>query len=138
MTKNVAPLGKLTRCCWGIPSSTKLVYLRSMTHSIENKEELSTINQKIVAEGETFPSIKLKDGSKIQTGTVATLLHNVSLYNSGERGRVEVELKLAIPTLLRAGLFDLFNPEEWIKGNNPGRRFVGEEARRYLSENRQS
>ncbi len=62
------------------------------------------------------------------------MLHNIDLYNSGERGDVEKELELAIPTLMKAGLFDLFSPEEWIAGSNPGRRLVGELAKRYLSQ----
>lgn len=44
----------------------------------------------------------------MQTGTVATMLHNIQLYNSGERGAIEDELILAIPTLFKVGLFDLF------------------------------
>lgn len=28
--------------------------------------------------------------------------------------------------------FDLFSPEEWIQGNNPGRKFLGEEVLKYL------
>lgn len=103
-----------------------------MSNSIENTEALSGINQKIIAEGESLPSVKLKDGSVVQTGTVATMLHNIELYNSGERGRVEEELRLAIPTLIKIGLFDLFDPSEWVAGNNAGRRFVGEEALHYL------
>lgn len=92
--------------------------------------DLASINKKILADGETLPEITLKDGSKAQTGTVATMLHNVALYNAGERGTVEEELKTAIPTLFKVGLFDLFPPEEWIAGDNPGRRFVGELAQR--------
>ncbi len=98
---------------------------------IKNTDALARINQKIVAQGETLPQITLQDGSIAQTGTVATMLHNVTLYNNGERGRVEAELRLAIPTLFKLGLFDLFAPEEWIQGNNPGRKFLGEEALQY-------
>lgn len=104
---------------------------RVMSTTVENSEALASINKKILAEGESAPMIKLKDGSHAQTGTVATMLYNVSLYNAGERGKVEEELRLAIPTLYKVGLFDLFSPEEWVKGDNPGRRFVGEEAIRY-------
>jgi hypothetical protein len=99
-----------------------------MSHEVKNTEALAEINQKVLAEGEVLPAVKLKDGSRVQTGTVATMLHNVALYNAGERGRVEEELTLAIPTLFKVGLFDLFSPEEWVKGSNPGRRFVGEAA----------
>ena len=72
-------------------------------------DQLSVINQKVVGEGEVLPQVVLKDGSQVQTGTVATMLHNIELYNAGQRGQIEEELKIAIPTLVKVGLFDLFN-----------------------------
>lgn len=84
-------------------------------------DQLSVINQKVVGEGEVLPQVVLKDGSQVQTGTVATMLHNIELYNAGERGQIEEELKIAIPTLIKVGLFDLFEVDEWIKGTNAGR-----------------
>ncbi|CAD5254042.1 conserved hypothetical protein [Halomonas sp. 59] len=108
----------------------------AMSNSIENSDQLAEANQKIVSEGQVLPSVRLKDGSKVQTGTVATMLHNINLYNSGERGQVEKELELAVPTLIKVGLFELFAPDDWINGSNPGRRFVGELAKGYLSEAR--
>ncbi|WP_353166364.1 hypothetical protein [Acinetobacter sp.] len=101
--------------------------------SIQNLNELSNINQKIIQEGEVLPAVTLKDGSKVQTGTVATMLHNIDLYNQGSRGEIEQELILAIPTLVKVGLFDLFSPDEWMSGDNPGRRFVGEKAQQFLA-----
>ncbi|AOY00303.1 hypothetical protein [Jeongeupia sp. USM3] len=98
-----------------------------------NTEQLGSINRKIVADGEVLPAVQLKDGSRVQTGTVATMLLNVELYNKGERGAVEDELKLAVPTLAKVGLFTLFSPDEWIAGDNAGRRFVGEQARVWLA-----
>ncbi|MDQ7735715.1 hypothetical protein QT231_23740 [Halomonas sp. SpR1] len=100
-----------------------------MNKHVENTEQLAEVNKKIVSADEVLPSVQLKDGSRVQTGTVAA---NIHLYNSGERGQVEMELKLAIPTLVKIGLFDLFSPEEWINGSNPGRRFLGECAREFL------
>ena len=94
--------------------------------------ELGRINQKITEGGQTLPAVRLKDGSYVQTGTVATMLYNIALYNTGERGAVEQELKLAIPTLFKVGLFELFPPQQWIEGDNPGRSFVGIHARAYL------
>jgi len=102
------------------------------TNTPENTEQLGSINKKILAAGENLPTIELKDGSKVQTGTVATMLHNVTLYNEGARGEVEQELELSVPTLIKVGLFDLFSPAEWVSGSNPGRRFVGEKAKEYL------
>ena len=80
-----------------------------MTEHIQHSEALSSVNKKIISKGEVLPSVRLKDGSKVQTGTVATMLHNVKLYNSGERGQVEKELRLAVPTLIKVGLFELFS-----------------------------
>lgn len=98
--------------------------------------DLANINKKILADGESLPAVTLKDGSKVQTGTVATMLHNVARYNEGARGDIEVELELSIPTLITVGLFDLFPAEEWIAGNNAGRRFVGTKALEYLAQKR--
>lgn len=103
-----------------------------MSAPVENTSQLAAINSKIVADGEVLPSVQLKDGTRVQTGTVATMLHNIGLYNAGERGQVERELKAAIPTLFKVGLFDLFGPDVWITGDNPGRRFVGEHAKAWL------
>lgn len=104
-----------------------------MNKSVENTGQLANVNQKVVSEGEVLPSVHLKDGSKVQTGTVATMLYNINLFNSGERGQVEKELELAIPTLVKVGLFELFPVEDWIAGTNLGRRFVGECAKDYLA-----
>ncbi|MBJ9904094.1 DUF7709 family protein [Acinetobacter bereziniae] len=101
--------------------------------SIQNSNQLSSINQKIIQEGEVLPAVTLKDGTKVQTGTVATMLHNIDLYNQGLRGEVEQELILATPTLIKVGLFDLFSPDEWMSGDNLGRRFVGEKAKQFLA-----
>ncbi|RLZ07314.1 hypothetical protein EAH57_13745 [Acinetobacter sp. 2JN-4] len=101
--------------------------------TINGTHELSEINQKVVQDGEVLPQVRLKDGSQVQTGTVATMLHNIGLYNAGARGEVEQELVFAIPTLVKVGLFDLFTVEEWINGENAGRRFVGEKAKAYLA-----
>ncbi|SEO76599.1 DUF7709 family protein [Acinetobacter sp. yr461] len=100
-------------------------------------DQLSVINQKVVGEGEVLPQVLLKDGSQVQTGTVATMLHNIELYNAGQRGQIEEELKIAIPTLVKVGLFDLFQVDEWINGTNAGRTFVGMQAKTYLQQKEQ-
>jgi hypothetical protein len=102
------------------------------TGTPESTERLASVNQKILAPGESLPAVQLKDGTKVQTGTVATMLYNVALYNNGARGSVEQELELAVPTLIKVGLFELFPPSDWIAGSNPGRRFVGEKAEELL------
>ncbi|MEB3754933.1 DUF7709 family protein [Acinetobacter sp. MD2(2019)] len=98
---------------------------------IDGAEQLAHINQKVIEKGQVLPAVKLTDGTQVQTGTVATLLHNIVLYNAGERGLVEQELILAIPTLFKVGLFDLFSVEEWMIGENQGRKFVGQHAKHY-------
>ncbi|AWV06354.1 DUF7709 family protein [Marilutibacter maris] len=103
-----------------------------MSDAPTHTADLAGINHKIVADGESLPAVRLKDGSTVQTGTVATMLHNIGLYNAGERGEVERQLELAVPTLIKVGLFELFPPSEWLAGDNPGRRFVGLKARALL------
>lgn len=98
----------------------------------DTSDQLASVNAKILAPGESLPAVRLQDGTRVQTGTVATMLHNVALYNAGARGAVEQELELAVPTLLKVGLFDLFPPQEWMSGNNPGRAFVGALAQRHM------
>lgn len=98
----------------------------------DHTAELSAINSKILAAGETLPVVQLRDGTTVQTGTVATMLRNVTRYNEGERGQIEQELEIAVPTLVAVGLFDLFSPEEWITGGNAGRALVGKLAKNYL------
>lgn len=99
---------------------------------IQHTDALAKINQKIVQTGQELPTIALKDGTVVQTGTVATMLHNIERYNNGERGEVENELKMVIPTLFKIGLFDLFSVEDWILGTNDGRKYVGECAKHYI------
>lgn len=103
----------------------------------ENTDQLGTVNRKILAEGESLPVVTLKDGTGVQTGTVATMLVNIGLYDNGARGEVERELALAVPTLFKVGLFDLFSPDEWLDGDSPGRRFVGQKAKEYVKEQSQ-
>lgn len=83
-----------------------------MADEILHTTALNAINQKLVADGERLPAVKLKDGSTVQTGTVATMLLNIEHYNQGARGDVERQLELAVPTLAKIGLFDLFSPHE--------------------------
>lgn len=104
----------------------------TMTHrTTPETDALSQINQKILDAGQSLPAVTLKDGTRVQTGTVATVLHNIGLYNAGQRGEVERELALAIPTLFKVGLFDLFPPADWASAGNPGRALVGELAAAY-------
>lgn len=109
-----------------------------MNEDVDNTSELAGVNDKIVAEGEAFAATRLKDGSRVQTGTVATMLHNIELYNAGERGQIERELELAIPTLAKIGLFDLFPPEEWASAHNSGRAFRGKLAQEYFVKQQES
>lgn len=97
---------------------------------------LADINRTVVAAGETLPVVILADGSRVQTGTVATLLRTIADYDAaviaGAGGAaletLESRLAAAVPTLLHIGLFDLFPPAEWQGGASAGRRWVGEVA----------
>ena len=101
--------------------------------STSENPDLAAINQQVVAPGEQLPQVRLKDGTPVQTGTVAAMLQGVARYNAGERGQVERELEAAVPTLIKVGLFELFAPSEWVAGDNPGRRLVGQMAQRLLN-----
>lgn len=96
---------------------------------------LESVNNKIAGSGQSFPQVTLADGTKIQTGTIGALLHNIRLYDSLpesevlEKEQLEAEMELAIPTLIKAGLFGLFTPDEWLGGTSKGRRFVGQKAK---------
>jgi len=61
---------------------------------------------------------------------------NHNKRHHGDHWQVEKELELAVPTLFKVGLFELFAPDDLINRSNPGRRFVGELAKGYLSEAR--
>ncbi|KAI1318147.1 hypothetical protein F5Y16DRAFT_136176 [Xylariaceae sp. FL0255] len=82
--------------------------------------------------GTKFPEITLPDGTKVQTGTIGSLLLNVKAYNAayeaGDKAKMEAlesSFKTALPLLDKFGFFDLFTPEEWIQGDNQGRKAVG-------------
>lgn len=94
-----------------------------------------------VAEGSSLPTVQLKDGSSIQIGTVAAMLKNIEPFNNGENkegDEARIELERCIPVLIRVSLFQLFTLDEWITNNgqqdNPGRKFVGQLAKKYLAE----
>ncbi|KAJ8129251.1 hypothetical protein O1611_g4382 [Lasiodiplodia mahajangana] len=98
--------------------------------SSQNGSSLSDVNS--AALGAKFPEITLPDGTKVQTGTVGALLINIRTYNAahaaGDTAKtqaLESSFKAALPLLDRVGLFDLFTPDEWIQGNNEGRKAVG-------------
>ncbi|KAJ8120018.1 hypothetical protein ONZ43_g3165 [Nemania bipapillata] len=95
-----------------------------------SSDALSEVNS--VTLGAKFPEITLPDGSKVQTGTVGALLVNIRTYNAahaaGDTAKtqaLESSFRTALPLLDKVGLFDLFTPEEWIQGNNEGRKAVG-------------
>ncbi|KAJ3177778.1 hypothetical protein HDU87_004300 [Geranomyces variabilis] len=97
---------------------------------------LGAINKKILGSGQSFSAVTLADGSTVQTGTVATLLHNARLYDAlpadakEERQKLQEEMLAAVPTVDKVGLFDLFSPEEWMAGSSAARRFVGAAAKK--------
>jgi hypothetical protein len=66
---------------------------------------------------------------------VRALLINIKAYNEAHgRGDVDKMAKLreamrsSLPLLKKVGMFDLFTPDEWINGDNEGRKLVGKLA----------
>jgi len=99
--------------------------------------------------GASFPVITLPSGDKIPTGTIGALLYNIRRYDAlaltitnttedNDKREKEEELRLlgeemqlALPVLKKAGMFDLFTPDEWRQGTtSPGRKLVGEAAKK--------
>ncbi|KAF7515560.1 hypothetical protein G7054_g14521 [Neopestalotiopsis clavispora] len=85
--------------------------------------------------GAKMPEITLPDGSVVQTGTVGALLINIKAYNEAHANGDEAKktklaeaMRASLPMLKRVGFFDLFTPEEWIQGDNEGRKVVGKLA----------
>jgi hypothetical protein len=57
---------------------------------------------------------------------------NIRTYNAAHAAgdsatarTIEASFKAALPLLDKVGLFDLFKPDEWIQGDNEGRKTVG-------------
>ncbi|KAI1811475.1 hypothetical protein GGS20DRAFT_105088 [Poronia punctata] len=96
----------------------------------QDESPLSNLNSTTL--GAKFPEITLPDGSKVQTGTVGALLVNIRAYNAAydagdiaKARALEPAFKAALPLLDKVGMFDLFKPDEWIQGDNQGRKAVG-------------
>ncbi|KIM96150.1 hypothetical protein OIDMADRAFT_183563 [Oidiodendron maius Zn] len=80
---------------------------------------LASVNNKIAGDGQSFPEIALADGTKVQTGTDATV----------EREELEKNLALEIPTFANVGFFGLFGRDEWFARSSKGRRYVDQKAK---------
>ncbi|KAI1137784.1 hypothetical protein F5Y05DRAFT_62032 [Hypoxylon sp. FL0543] len=101
-----------------------------MADSTDSGSKLAALNSATL--GVEMPQITLPDGSKVQTGTVGALLINIRAYNeahrAGEKDKMaalEEAMRTTLPLLDKVGMFDLFRPEEWIEGDNEGRKAVG-------------
>ncbi|KAI0872726.1 hypothetical protein GGS24DRAFT_426272 [Hypoxylon argillaceum] len=103
---------------------------RDINSGGDSSSVLSEVNSATL--GAKFPEITLPNGSKVQTGTVGALLVNIRAYNiayaahdTTKTRALEASFEAALPLLDKVGLFDLFTPDEWIRGDNEGRRAVG-------------
>ncbi|KAI1364582.1 hypothetical protein F5Y08DRAFT_204715 [Xylaria arbuscula] len=99
--------------------------------SEDSGRALSDLNSATL--GAKFPEITLPDGTKVQTGTVGALLVNIRSYNTayaaGDTAQIQAlrtSFEASLPLLDRVGLFDLFTPDEWVQGQNEGRKVVGQ------------
>ena len=66
-----------------------------------------------------------------------SLVHGGENVSNQEIMALEGSFEAALPTIFKAGLFDLFPPAEWIAGSrrSPGKARVGEMALDYLRKN---
>ncbi|OTA80008.1 hypothetical protein M434DRAFT_381521 [Hypoxylon sp. CO27-5] len=101
-----------------------------MADATDSGSKLAALNSTTL--GVEMPQITLPDGSKVQTGTVGALLINIRAYNeahqAGDKDKMaalEEAMRATLPLLHKVGMFDLFRPEEWIAGDNEGRKVVG-------------
>ncbi|KAI4600953.1 hypothetical protein KJ359_013116 [Pestalotiopsis sp. 9143b] len=79
--------------------------------------------------GAKMPEITLPDGSVVQTGTVGQAYNEA--HASGDedkKAKLKEAMAATLPMLKKVGFFDLFTPEEWIQGDNEGRKVVGKLA----------
>lgn len=101
-------------------------------------QDLAKTNQKILSSDSSFPIVTLVSGQRVPTGTVATLLYNIRLYDrivaengsEEEKEQLSKEIESAVPILGNLGFFDLFSTDEWAAGKSKGRILVGVEGKR--------
>ena len=108
-----------------------------------NTAALSQINNRVLADGQSFIPVTLKDGSTIQTGTVGALLHNISEYNAtadvDKRRQLAADIETAVPLLMKINLVGtLYSADEWsAEGGSDGRRLVGAIAKKRIEQQKQ-
>lgn len=130
-----------------------------MANNTDSGSKLAALNSATL--GVEMPQITLPDGSKVQTGTMgyvfnithhlleltaklqtySALLINIRAYNeahkAGDKEKtalLEESMRATLPLLEKVGMFGLFSPEEWIQGDNEGRKVVGKLYQQYKSE----
>ncbi|KAI0900096.1 hypothetical protein F4806DRAFT_278167 [Annulohypoxylon nitens] len=110
-----------------------------MANNTDSGSKLAALNSATL--GVEMPQITLPDGSKVQTGTMGALLINIRAYNeaheAGDKEKMallEESMRATLPLLEKVGMFGLFSPEEWIQGDNEGRKVVGKLYQQYKSE----
>ncbi|KAI1093111.1 hypothetical protein F5B19DRAFT_174507 [Rostrohypoxylon terebratum] len=114
-----------------------------MTNNTDSCDKLAALNSATL--GVEFPQIALPNGSKVQTGTVGALLINIRTYNeahkAGDKEKLallEEPMRAVLPLLDKVGMFGLFTPEEWVQGDNEGRKIVGKLYQQYKSEQKEA
>ncbi|KAF1949079.1 hypothetical protein CC80DRAFT_599202 [Byssothecium circinans] len=76
---------------------------------------------------------------KLQPDTIGALITNIKAYDEtmskpkvdGKRNQILEDVMAAtLPLLKKTGLFELFTPDDWIKGTSAGRRYIGQLAKK--------
>jgi hypothetical protein len=80
--------------------------------STQDAEALAAVNNRI-ASGAGFPVVTLRDGSKIQTGTIGGLISNIKAYDQMMKGEsIEGMLSCQNPQIAAEAKAPLRNPRQ--------------------------
>ncbi|KAK6957941.1 hypothetical protein Daesc_000731 [Daldinia eschscholtzii] len=93
--------------------------------SVDRESKLAALNSATL--GAEMPQITLPDGSKVQTGTMG-------VGDKDKQAQLEDSMRATLPLLDKVGMFELFPPEDWISGNNEGRKVVGRMYQEFKSQ----
>ncbi|KAI0111734.1 hypothetical protein F4814DRAFT_450409 [Daldinia grandis] len=99
--------------------------------SVDCDSNLAALNSATL--GAEMPQITLPDR------IYSALLINIRAYNEAhkvdknKKTQLQESMRATLPLLEKVGMFDLFTAEEWISGNNEGRKVVGKMYQEFKS-----